>query len=69
MVESAVYSVLPDGVKDRTLSEKECPTLINRSLKDSQLFSAPGEKPDWKLLRDFLAREGPITKPQAIRLL
>jgi serine/threonine-protein phosphatase 2B catalytic subunit len=67
MVES--YSALPDPLNDRKCSEKECPKLINKPLEDSVLFSLEGGLPDWKLLKDFLSREGPITKPQCVRLL
>jgi len=29
MVEASVYSSLPDPFKDRQVSEKQCPSLIN----------------------------------------
>lgn len=62
------FSLLPDPVNDRKLNDQECPRIINKALDDSQLWS-DGDKPNWKLLKDFLAREGPITKPQIMRLL
>jgi hypothetical protein len=62
MVEST-YSTVPDPLNDRTCSEKDCPRLINKPLEDSVLFSKEGGNPDWKLLKDFLSREGPIPKP------
>ena len=49
--------------------ERDCPKLINKPLEDDVLFSQEGGNPDWKLLKDFLSREGPITKPQCVRLL
>ena len=62
MVES-LYSTVPDPCNDRTCSEKDCPKLVNKPLEDTVLFSQEGEKPDWKLLKEFLSREGPLTKP------
>ena len=60
---------MPDACNDRKCSEKECPSLINRPLSDEQLFSREAGRPDWKLLRDFLSREGPLTKAQTVHLL
>lgn len=62
------FSLLPDPIPDRTLSDEQCPRMINKPIEDSVLFSAD-DKPDWRVLKDFLAREGPITKPQIVRLL
>lgn len=55
----AKYSLLPDPVPDRTLTDAQCPTQINKPLVDTDLFGE-NDLPDWKLLKDFLAREGPI---------
>ena len=33
------------------------------------MFPAPTGKPDWRLLKDFMAREGPVTKAQTARIL
>lgn len=67
MVEVFSYSGLPDPYKDRQVSEKQCPSLINQPMSDSQLFK--NDIPDWKLLKDFMQREGPVTKTQCMRLL
>lgn len=42
--------------------------MINKPIEDSALFGE-NDIPDWRLLKDFLAREGPISKPQIMRLL
>jgi serine/threonine-protein phosphatase 2B catalytic subunit len=42
--------------------------MINKPIEDSALFGA-NDMPDWRLLKDFLDREGPISKPQIMRLL
>ena len=42
--------------------------MINKPIEDSALFGE-NDLPDWRLLKDFLAREGPISKPQIMRLL
>ncbi len=68
MVEQS-YSTLPDPLNDRHCSEKDCPSLINKPLADETLFGKEGGRPDWKLLKEFLSREGPLTKPQCVRLL
>jgi len=60
MVEVSAYSGLPDPYKDRQVSEKQCPSLINKPLSDSQLFKL--DIPDWKMLKEFMQREGPVTK-------
>jgi serine/threonine-protein phosphatase 2B catalytic subunit len=61
MVEASVYSSLPDPFKDRQVSEKQCPSLINQPLSDTQLFKL--DIPDWKMLKEFMQREGPVSKP------
>ena len=62
------YSLLPDPIPDRTLTEAECPRMINKPLEDNELWG-DNDLPDWRLLKDFLGREGPISKPQILRLL
>ena len=71
MVEAAEetrFSLLPDPISDRPLTDAQCPKIINRHIEDAQLFG-PGDVPNWKLLKDYLSREGQLTKPQVIRLL
>ena len=62
------FSVLPDPCSDRSLTDEQCPRIINQPMQDSSLFAADG-MPQWRVLKDFLSREGPISKPQIIRLL
>ena len=42
--------------------------MINKPLEDSELWGE-NDLPDWRLLKDFLGREGPISKPHMLRLL
>ena len=60
--------MLPDAIGDRHLTEEQCPKPANKPLEDSVLWP-DGELPDWKLLKDFMTREGKLTKEQIIRLL
>lgn len=50
---------LPDPVNDRPL--KDLPPFANNALDEAILFPN-GETPNWKLLEEFLSKEGPITK-------
>ena len=65
---SQSFSLLPDPIPDRKLTDAECPRMINKPIEDNQLWNSDGI-PNWRLLKDFLAREGPISKPQIMRLL
>jgi hypothetical protein len=67
MVEKNMFLTLPDPCNDRVLSEKDCPTLVNRPLPDDVLFKK--NLPDWKVLRELQSREGPLTKDQTCRIL
>lgn len=59
---------LPDPVNDRPL--KDLPPFANNSLDDSLLFPEKNEgKPDWKLLEEFLSKEGPILKSQVLKII
>ena len=60
--------MLPDPIPDRTLTDAQCPFMINRPIEDNVLFDVY-DVPDWRLLKDFMAREGSLTKEQMIRLL
>ena len=62
------FSLLPDPIGDRTLTEEQCPKMANKPLEDSLLWP-DGELPDWKLLKEFMTREGKLTKEQIIKLL
>lgn len=62
------FSILPDPIGDRNLSDERCPRLINRPAPDNVLWKEDG-LPNWQILKDYLAREGPISKSQIMRLL
>lgn len=62
------FSVLPDPIPDRVLDDATCPRMINKPMDDSSLWDSNG-LPNWKIIKDFLTREGPITKGQIMRLL
>lgn len=62
------FSLLPDPIPDRPLTEAQCPVMINKPVEDALLFGE-NDLPNWRLLKDFLSREGPISKPQIMRLL
>jgi serine/threonine-protein phosphatase 2B catalytic subunit len=54
---------LPDPVNDRPL--KDLPPFVNKEIDDSLLFprKADGmEIPDWRLLEEFMSKEGPLRK-------
>lgn len=62
------FSVLPDPIPDRVLDDATCPRMINKPMSDNSLWDSNG-LPNWKIIKDFLTREGPITKEQIMRLL
>lgn len=62
------FSLLPDPLPDRALTDAQCAKIINRPVEDNKLWNDQ-DLPDWRLLKDFLAREGPISKPQIMKLL
>lgn len=57
---------LPDPCGDRPL--KDLPPFVNKAVDDSLLFP-DGSKPDWKLLEEFMSKEGPILKSQVMKIL
>lgn len=72
--------LLPDPCKDRFVKTLPCPP--NKPLPESTLYPYKGnfsllsnsigedsKKPDWRTLKDFLLREGPMRKDQVTRLL
>lgn len=70
MVETALsFSTLPDACNDRVISKEDCPMLANKPLEDKKLFSGLNNNPDWKLLREFLLREGHVTKSQCTKII
>lgn len=68
MVEKNIFSALPDACSDRVVSDADCPTLISRPLPDDKLFNN-GKEPNWKVLKELLCREGPVTKSQCLKIL
>ena len=61
---------LPDPIKDRPL--KDLPPFVNRAVKDEILFirnDQGHEVPDWKLLEEFMSREGPLLKTQVMKII
>ena len=59
LVEEEKLSLLPDPLGDRVV--KDVHRLCNRPIDDADLW---GRKniPNWKLMEEHLAREGPVTK-------
>ena len=53
---------LPDPINDRPM--KDLPPFVNKAVKDNMLFQQKDgrEVPNWKLLEEFLSKEGPILK-------
>ena len=64
----AHFSVLPDPIPDRFLDDATCPRMINKPMEDSSIWDSNG-LPNWRIIKDFLTREGPMTKDQIMRLL
>jgi len=55
--------LLPDPINDRPL--KELSPFVNKEIEDQYLFprnSEGVEMPDWKLLEEFMSKEGPLRK-------
>lgn len=61
MVESSQFDPLPNPCNDRVVPESDCPSLLQKPLADDVLFSKNGN-PNWKVLKEFQCREGPVTK-------
>ena len=54
---------LPDPLNDRPC--KDLPSFANKALNDSVLFPTNAEGKavvDWKLLENFMSKEGPLLK-------
>ena len=54
---------LPDPCNDRPL--KDLPPFVNKPIDDRHLFQKDGdgkEIPNWKLLEEFMTKEGPLQK-------
>lgn len=72
MVESSSVDIsdtyLPDPCNDRVIADTQCPKLAHKPLDDAKFWVKEGV-PNWKMLREFLCREGPVTKQQCVRVL
>ncbi len=58
---------LPDPLNDRPC--KDLPPFVNKKVHDDLLFpkNAEGVKiVDWKLLEEFMSKEGPLEKSQVL---
>lgn len=55
------YTLLPDPLNDRPMKDSECLILSNKPIDDKKLWKKEGI-PDWKMLKDYLCREGLVTK-------
>ena len=53
------FSLIPDPLPDRPLTDAQCPRMINKPIEDSVLWGE-NDVPNWRILKDFLAREGPL---------
>lgn len=62
------YTLLNNPCNDRIISDSQCPILSDKPLDDAKFWPKDG-LPNWKMFRDFLCREGPVTKQQCVRLL
>ena len=54
---------LPDPCNDRPL--KDLPPFVNKAIDDRYLFVKDKdgqEMPQWKLLEEFMSKEGPLLK-------
>ena len=54
---------LPDPLNDRPV--KDLPPFVNKPIKDDLLFlkgDDGNEKVAWKLLEEFISKEGPLVK-------
>jgi len=54
---------LPDPLNDRPC--KDLPPFVNKAVSDDILFPTNSEGQstvDWKLLEDFMSKEGPLEK-------
>lgn len=58
---------LPDPLGDRPM--KDLPPFVNKCLDDKLLFPNGDGVPNWKLLEEFLSKEGPILKAQVMKIL
>ena len=61
---------LPDPCDDRPI--KELPPFVNKAIRDDLLFKKNNDGSefiDWKLLEEFLTKEGPITKKQLMKIV
>jgi len=61
---------LPDPLNDRTC--KDLPPFVNKAVSDDVLFPKKDDGSvvvDWKLLEDFMSKEGPLEKRQVLKII
>ena len=61
---------LPDPINDRPV--KDLPPFVNKEIKDEILFKKSKEEAtvvDWKILEEFMCKEGPLNKSQVMKIL
>ena len=58
---------LPDPCGDRPL--KDLPPFVNKALDNSKLFPKGDDTPDWKLLEEFMSKDGPLLKNQVMKII
>ena len=61
---------LPDPLNDRPC--KDLPPFVNKKVDDNLLFpkNADGVQiVDWKLLEEFMSKEGPLEKSQVLKII
>lgn len=61
---------LPDPINDRPV--KDLPPFVNKALRDDLLFhknEAGIEVTNWKLLEEFMSKEGPMVKKQVMKII
>mmetsp|Transcript_22270 Transcript_22270/g.34452 ORF Transcript_22270/g.34452 Transcript_22270/m.34452 type:complete len:218 (-) Transcript_22270:848-1501(-) len=62
--------LLPDPCNDRPI--KDLPPFVNQAIDDTLLFQRNDEGkeiPNWRILEDFMSKEGPLLKSQVMKLL
>ena len=61
---------LPDPINDRPM--KDLPPFVNKAIKDELLFPKDqdgNETTNWKLLQEFMSKEGPLQKSKVMKII
>lgn len=70
MLKTSEMELLPDPCNDRPI--KDLPPFVNQAIDDTLLFQRNDEGkeiPNWRILEDFMSKEGPLLKSQVMKLL